>query len=132
MKSKTEIDIIILSFAQNEELKLITQHCINSLMASEDQEDIKFNVVVMESQQEMKPFQYKNTTTIYPEEAFGYHRYMNIGIDITSSKYVCLCNNDLHFHPGWATEILKSFHKYYDLSSASPFCSFHHPKMGFE
>jgi GT2 family glycosyltransferase len=132
IKSKTEIDIIILSFAKNEKLKSITEQCISSLIASENKEEIKFNVVVIESQKEMEPFQYPNTKTIYPEEGFGYHRYMNIGIEMTFSKYVCLCNNDLRFHKGWASEILKAFHKYYDLSSASPFCSLHHPKMGFE
>lgn len=132
VKSKTEVDIIILSFAKSEELKLITQQCISSLVASEDKDEIKFNIVVIESQKDMKPYQYPDTKTVYPDEEFGYHRYMNMGIEMTSSKYVCLCNNDLRFHQGWATEILKAFHKYYDLSSASPFCSFHHPKMGFE
>lgn len=132
MKSRTEIDIIILSLATNDELKHITEECIHSLMTSEDPALIKFNVIVIEAHQQMAPFQYLNTTTIYPKTKYGYHRYMNMGIEMTSSKYVCLCNHDLHFHAGWALEMLKAFHKYYDLSSASPFCSFHHPKMGFE
>jgi GT2 family glycosyltransferase len=131
MENKNMVDVIILSYAQNEELKLMTENCIRSLMASEDPELIQFNVIIVESQKEMEPYQYENTTTVYSDEVFGYHRYMNIGVNMTSSPYVCLCNNDLVFHPQWATEILKAFSKYYDLSSASPYCPTHHKKMGF-
>jgi len=131
MEGKTEIDVIILSYAQNEELKMITEHCISSLMISEDEMKVSFNVIVVESEKSLEPFQYEKTETIYPEEEFGYHRYLNLGIASSSSKYICLCNNDVRFHPKWATELLKAFNRYYDLSSASPFCSFHHPKHGF-
>lgn len=126
----TEIDIIILSYAQTEELKQVTINCLNSLMASEDHQIIKFNIIVVETQQELKPFQYGNGQTVYPNVPFGYNRYMNIGIGMTSGKYVCLCNNDLLFHQHWATEILKPFEKYEDLFSASPMCSIHHTKLG--
>jgi GT2 family glycosyltransferase len=132
MKDITDIDIIILSYAQSEALKAITEECIDSLKASEDPEKIRFNIIVIETERNNKPFQYPGTTTVYPDEEFGYNRYMNIGIEMSSAKYVCLCNNDLIFNPSWATEILKAFNKYYGLSSASPACSLHHPKMGFE
>lgn len=132
MKHRTEIDIIILSFAQTDALKQVTIDCIHSLMASEDPGEIKFNVVVIESQKDLKPYQYENSTTVYSDQPFGYNRYMNIGIEMTSSPYVCLCNNDLIFHQHWATEILKPFEEYADLLSASPVCSIHHPKMDFE
>lgn len=132
MEGITEIDIIILSYAHNLELRNITEQCITSIISSEDPEKIKFNIVVVESETEMDDFQYQRTTTIYPNTEFGYNRFLNIGIEMTFSKYLCLCNNDLIFHPLWATEMLKAFNKYYDLSSASPFCTMHHPKMGFE
>jgi len=132
MEDVIEIDIIILSYAQNAELKRITEQCICTLLASESRSKIKFNIIIVESEKNLLPFQYPGTTTIYPEEEFSYNRYLNIGIAMGSSKYVCLCNNDLVFHPQWATEILKSFAKYQELSSASPACSIHHPKMGFE
>jgi len=130
MEGLTEIDIIILSYAQNLKLKNITERCINSLLKSEDKRKIKFNIIVIESEKKMLSYQYKNTTTIYPDEEFGYNKYMNIGIEMSSAKYVCLCNNDLIFHPLWATEILRAFDKFYDLSSASPLCSIHHPRLG--
>ncbi|WP_442587845.1 glycosyltransferase family 2 protein [Pedobacter sp. AW31-3R] len=128
----TEIDIIILSYAQNEELKNTTLNCLNSLMISEAPDQIKFNVVVIESEKSIKPYQYPNSHTIYPEQAFGYHKYMNIGISVTYASFICLCNNDLVFHPFWATEILNAFYEDRYISSASPVCSIHHPKMGIE
>lgn len=132
MEGITEVDIIILSYAQNQELKSTTEQCINSLISSEDPRKIKFNIVVIESENELEDFQYEHTTTVYPAEVFSYNRFLNIGIAMTAAKYVCLCNNDLIFHPFWATEILKAFNQHYDLSSASPACSIHHPKMGFK
>lgn len=128
----TEIDIVILSFAQTEELKQVTANCLSSLVASEDPEHIKFNIIVVESQKDLKPFEYEHGQTIYPDVPFGYNRYMNIGISMTSAKYICLCNNDLLFHPQWATEILKPFQNYRGLSSASPMCTIHHTKLGME
>ncbi|MGY0036922.1 glycosyltransferase family 2 protein [Pedobacter sp. NJ-S-72] len=132
MKERIEIDIIILSYAQTEALKTITINCLNSLFASENAEEIKFNVIVIESEKSMKPYQYENTLTIYPDKEFGYHRFMNMGIELTSSPFICLCNNDLIFHPNWAREILKPFVQFNNLSSASPFCTLHHPTMGFK
>jgi hypothetical protein len=132
MKGITEIDIIILSCGQNEELRKITGNCIASLVVSESPHQIKFNILVLESQKNMMPYQYPNTLTVYPADDFSYNKYLNIGIESTTSKYVCLCNNDLIFHPRWATELLRAFDRHPDLSSASPACSIHHPNMGYE
>ncbi len=128
----TEIDIVILSYAQTEELKQVTANALTSLINSEDPELIKFNIIVVESQKDLKPFQYEYGETVYPDVPFGYNRYMNIGISMTSAPYICLCNNDLLFHPQWATEILKPFKRYRSLSSASPMCTIHHTKLGME
>jgi GT2 family glycosyltransferase len=132
MEGKTEIDIIILSSGQNNGLRTITENCIDSLMLSESPHQISFNILVIESQKDLMPFQYPNATTIYPEEDFSCNKYLNIGIEASSSKYVCLCNNDLIFHPRWATELLRAFDKNPDLSSASPVCSLHHPGIGYK
>ncbi|MET1056739.1 MAG: hypothetical protein ABWY16_15630 [Pedobacter sp.] len=132
MEEKTEIDVIIVSYAQTDELKQITINGIESLISSEDPNTIKFNVIVIESEKSIAPYQYPYSTTVYPEVPFGYHRYLNIGIDMTSSPYICICNNDLLFHKHWATEILKPFQQFIDVYSASPVCSIHHPKFGFK
>jgi len=128
----TFIDIIILSYAQTEELRNMTVNCINSLVESEDPNHIHFKIIVLESEKSIIPFQYKYTQTLYPKEDFGYHKYMNIGIRNSASPYICICNNDLLFHKGWATEILNPFIQFEDVASASPVCSIHHPKVGIE
>lgn len=126
-----EMDIIMLSYAANPDLKNITEQAVVSLHASEDAEKIRFNIVVLESARDMEGFRYNGTTTIYPRTPFGYHRYMNIGIEKTQSPFVCICNNDLYFHKGWASAMLDAFDKNPDLASVSPFCSVHHTREGY-
>jgi len=124
MEETTDIDIIILSYAKTSELQTITQSCIDSLLASEDPLRVRFTIVVIESEKNLQHFQYGKTKTIYPDLPFGYHRYMNLGLGMTSSRYVCLCNNDLLFHKNWASEILLAMEDYPTMVSASPICSF--------
>lgn len=129
-KNPIKIDVIILSYAKTQDLKLITENCLASLVASEDPQVIEFNIVIVESERTNGPYKYG--ITVYPDAEFGYHKYMNLGLGMTSSSFVCLCNNDLIFHPGWAYEIFKAFIKHPDLSSASPLCIKHHETMGFQ
>lgn len=131
MSAKFCIDIIILSYAKDEHLKGLTIQTIETLLASEDPAEIQFNVVVMESNKAMAPYQFKNSTTIYPTEKFGFHKYLNMGIKQTSNPYVCLCNNDLIFHKGWASEILKAMDADPKILSAVPYCPNFHKKEGF-
>lgn len=121
---QVDIDIIILSYGKTEKLKAITQNCIDSLIASEDPAKIKFNVLVIESEKSLAPYQYPNSTTIYPDTSFGFNKYLNIGIKSTSNKYLCLCNNDLIFHKNWAAEILKAMDNDPKILSANPFCQY--------
>lgn len=118
------IDIIILSYGKTEKLKAITQQCIDSLTASEDPEKVKFEVLVIESEKRLAPYQYPNSKTIYPDSSFGFNKYLNIGIKSTSNKYICLCNNDLIFHKNWAGEILKAMDKNPEILSANPICQY--------
>lgn len=127
-----EVDIIILSYAKNDNLKKMTNESIDSLVNSEDSECVKFNVLVIESNKDIAPYQYENSKTIYPTENFGFHRYLNIGIRTTNSPFICLCNNDLIFDKNWATEILKEMGKDSLLLSASPYCPKFHAERSFE
>ncbi len=122
-----KVDIIILSNSSKTELQKLTENALVSLVNSEDPEKILFNILVIESNLNQIPYTYPNTQTIYPKKKFGFHKFFNVGIKLTSSTFVCLCNNDLIFHPGWATEILKAFKNDPELYSACPACSFHHP-----
>lgn len=120
-----KIDIIILSLAKNDHLKHLTEQTIATLLASEDPAQIKFNIVVLESNKDLAPFQFENTTTIYPKEKFNFNKYLNIGIRSTSNDYICLCNNDLIFHNNWASNILQA-QKSQEIQCASTYWKEYH------
>lgn len=124
----TNIDIIILSYAKNEALKNTTLQAIESLLASENPALVKFNIIVIESNKLLAPFQYPESKTIYPNQEFGFHKYLNIGIASTQNELICFCNNDLIFHKRWATAVLESISVDPTIKSFGLFC----PKFHFE
>jgi GT2 family glycosyltransferase len=130
--SKTKIDIIILSNARDDKLKGLTEQSITTLLASEDPKRISFDVLVIESNKDVSPYKYPEVKTVYPESSFGYNKYMNIGIKATHNDYICLCNNDLVFHKGWANAILDAMDSDPGMMSASPYCPIFHKNAGFD
>ena len=131
-KNATVMDVVILSFAKNDELRQVTEHCLQTLFASENSAQIEFRVVVVESNHSAARYDFPAVETLYLPPPFNYHRYMNQGIARGEGDFVAICNNDLSFHPGWASRLLEAFAKEPALSSASPACSLHHPRNGFE
>ena len=125
------IDVIMLSLGKTDTLMDVTRQTVQSLLESEDAGEIRFNIVVVESNPRLKPYQYPGTVTLYPDTTFGYHKYMNIGLAHTHSEYVCLCNNDLIFHPKWASEILKAMEQDPEMLSASTYDDNFHKAEGF-
>lgn len=126
-----KIDIIILSYAKTAYLKTLTEQTIKTLLASEDTAKIKFEVLVIESEKSLYPFQFENSKTIYPKEKFGFNKYLNIGITSTNNSFICLCNNDLIFHPHWASEIVAAMKDDEEILSATPYCQNYHRLKGF-
>jgi GT2 family glycosyltransferase len=128
----TNIDVVILSYAHTDFLKMTTIDAVQSLVKSEDNSFINFNILVIESESNLYHYNYPGTNTIYPSEKFGYPRYMNVGLNLSKSEFICICNNDLIFQKNWATEILKPFLSYSDILNASPICSIHHPTVNIK
>lgn len=121
MKNKINFDVIMIADSKNERLIKITQNAINSLYQSE--EWIKFDVLIVETSG--KDVKYNGALSIkYPFKEFNYNRALNLGINLTGNKYILLCNNDLIFEKGFATELLKHFQAGYQ--SLSPFCRKYH------
>jgi len=139
-----EIDIVIISWAKNEKLHKETLKCLDSLCNSESSEKIKFNIVVVESDKETSynhiDTNGHNITTICTDVEFGYHTYLNIGLNVGNAKWTCLCNNDLVFNKHWASEILALIHvqrqhdpkgwEYVSASPANPIESWHKERLG--
>ena len=111
-----EVDMVILSWAKNDALKEVTETGIRSCIEADP--SVKFNFYVVES----NPSVSYGVRTIHPNTEFGYHKFMNIGVKEGSAKYVCLCNNDLTYETGWATEIIKVMESQPYIQSASPWC----------
>ncbi|MVN20627.1 glycosyltransferase family 2 protein [Mucilaginibacter arboris] len=109
----------------------MTEQTIATVLASENPAKIKFDVLVIESEKSLFPFQFNNTRTVYPEGKFGFNKYLNIGLKSTNNKFVCLCNNDLIFYQNWASEILAAMEGDNTILSATPYCRNYHQSIGY-
>ena len=115
-----EVDVIILSWAKTVDLKQITEKGIETLLKSEKEEKVKFNVFLLESNIHAKYDLPDNVKVVYMTEKFGYHKFLNIGRKMGNSKYVVLCNNDLRFQRNWASNIIREMESDEELLSACP------------
>ena len=121
------IDVVIISWARNEELVQVTKDGINSLV--ENDEGVTYHIYVVESNKDIKyedmgEYQRKwmhTIETVYTDEPFGYNKYLNIGRRLGNSPYVALCNSDLTYEKNWATNIINEMERHNALS-ASPWC----------
>lgn len=111
-----QVDIIILSHAKSIELRNLTQQTINSCLASE--KEIEFKILVIE---QASGVVYEGAKTHFADKPFNYNGFLNIGIEMTNSDYVCLCNNDLIFSEGWASKLIDAMQEF-KLLSACPVC----------
>ena len=116
------VDVIIISYAKDAQLRKTTENCVKSLISSE--EKIAFNIFIIESNKSEEFINLstiKNLKVIHPTVPFGYNRYLNIGLKLSSSEYVCLCNNDLIFSKNWATNLISAMSTDPELLSVSPY-----------
>jgi glycosyltransferase involved in cell wall biosynthesis len=124
------VDVIIPSKTSKEFLAM-TKNCIDSLRSSE--EDIKFNVVVVESEKDMPLHAGQDQTIKWEHAEFNYNGALNLGINTTSNDWVVLANNDLIFHKNWMSEILKVHETHAGVKAYSPWNSYnrwHENKYG--
>lgn len=118
-----EVDVVILSWAKTIQLRKITEKCVETLLDSEDCDDIYFNVFLIESNDKMKYDFHPDddVKVIYKTDKFGYHKYMNYGRKLGNAEFVVLCNNDLRFEHNWASNIIKEMDADKKLLSACPY-----------
>jgi GT2 family glycosyltransferase len=124
------IDIVIISYSANEELKKQTQDCLESLFKSERNSKQIFSVFVIESQEGVNWDHFANTKTYAPPQPYGYHKFLNFGRKLGKNKFVCLCNNDLIFQDKWASNIIKASQDHPEAFSFSPICPKTQPIYG--
>jgi GT2 family glycosyltransferase len=118
-----KLSVIILSNTVSDLIFETTINCINSLKKSEKfGEEFALEIILVESNKEYdKNYQFSSDVkVIIPNEEFGFHKFLNIGIRASSGNYIALCNNDLIFHKNWFSEILKVSKKRKEILSFSP------------
>lgn len=126
-----KIDIVIVSYAKDTECYNLTKECIKSLFESES--DVDFVVYVVESQHDVSwSNEFPGVTTLPAPLPYGYHKFLNAGVERGDSPYVVLCNNDLIFSKGWATEILKVSDANPEVMSFSPYCPLTQSQYGIK
>jgi hypothetical protein len=94
-------DVVILSNANLPHLKNYTRGAIASLRASE--RTGTFNIIVCEQ----TTWQYNHATTLHMPEPFNYNAFANRAIATGKAPWICVSNNDVHFHKYWFSELFK-------------------------
>lgn len=121
------VDIIILSKTDSESIYQMNLNCINSLLISEDKSKIAFNILFVESNENAE-YSYPETQLIYPNESFGYNKFLNIGLQYVKGDFHAFCNNDLIFQPNWMSNIITFSKNNPKVLSFSPI-DFNYPAM---
>ena len=102
-----KLSVIILSYAIDNDVYEMNCRCLDSLLASEEWGDGELEIVLMESSKE-NPYTYgSDVKVVIPDEAFNFHRFLNIGVDKSDGEFIALCNNDIVFEMNWWSAIMK-------------------------
>lgn len=114
------IDVVMLSCTKDAKSKKMTQEAINTLEKSES--NFKFTINLVETNgllyNQFGPYG-GNVNHIFPNEEFGYNKFLNIGFKNITSDYVVIANNDLVFNSGWFSKIYEAV-CVHGLDSACP------------
>ena len=113
-----KIDVICLTDTYDNSMYEVTNRVIKSVRISE--KNVKFNIILLESNKETN-FTYKNVDVyIRPEEEFNYNKYLNIANEYLTSDWVLITNNDVIYQREWFSKILEIYNKRPDIESFSP------------
>lgn len=101
------IDAVILAYTLDEEVFQMNLEAIHSLRNSEP--EIDFQIVLVESNPDW-PGQDRGygpgVEVLLPGEAFNFNRFNRLGAARGTAPWVLFANNDVVFHPGWASAML--------------------------
>ncbi len=105
---KDKLSVIILSYAIDDDVYEMNCRALKSLIESETWNDDNLQVLLIESKKDSNyTYPFPNVDVLIPNEDFGFHKFLNIGINKTDGEYIAFCNNDIIFKPGWFREIKK-------------------------
>jgi GT2 family glycosyltransferase len=113
------IDVIILSYAKNDEIINMNNNCINSILNSTT--NYKFNIFLIETDS-TKEFEYpqENVKVIQPGLEFNYNKFLNIGLKECKSDWILISNNDTIYHKGFIERMFDIYNFNNEILSMSP------------
>lgn len=101
------LSAIILSNTIDEDIYNINCQCFDSLIKSEEWNN-NLEIILIESNINCnKSYPFPFIRTIKPDQTFNYHRFLNIGVQVSKGDFLAFCNNDIIFHKGWFSKIIK-------------------------
>lgn len=99
----------------------MNQKAIQSLCQSEPEVD--FAITLVESNPDWKTLGGNygtNVSVVVPREKFNFNRFNNLGAAQGNADWVLFANNDVVFHPGWASAMLDAHRKNPSLRCLCP------------
>lgn len=103
-KRQRTVDVIILTNTADKSFHDLTKQAVDTLRKSEV--DIFFDIKIIESNKS-SGFKYEGCEVVVPDGEFHYNRFLNEGLKHCSNEWIACCNNDLIFHEGWMSEMLR-------------------------
>lgn len=114
-----EIDVIILSYAKNDNIIKMNNDCINSLNKSTDEHT--FNILLIETDSSKKyEYEQPNVKVIQPGIEFNYNKFLNIGFKECKNNWVLISNNDTIYHKNFLEGLFNANEKDSEILSMSP------------
>lgn len=114
-----EVDVIILSYAKNDDIIKMNNDCIDSLNKSSNEHT--FNILLIETNSSKK-YEYgqPNVKVIQPGIEFNYNKFLNIGLKRCKNDWILISNNDTLYHKNFLKSMFLANQKDNLILSMSP------------
>jgi len=113
------IDVIILSYAKNNDIFEMNNRCIDSILNSTKNHNFNIFLIETESNIEYKYIQ-PEVTVIQPNTEFNYNKFLNIGFEYCKNEWILISNNDTVYHENFLEEMLRIYDTNKEIVSMSP------------
>jgi len=101
---KVDVSIIVPCYWLNEDLLLMTQRCLESILVGEH---LEVELIVVDDGSPLKAELGDAIQIVLPENQ-GYAAAVNAGLDAANGEYLVISNNDIVFiQPDWLEQLLK-------------------------
>lgn len=103
----TEIDVVMLAYTATRDIYEMNVQAIASLRANAP--EATCHVFLMESNPAFPTLGWTyeaDIQVVYPQEAFNFNRFNNLGTALGKSEWIVFSNNDVVYAPGWCAAML--------------------------